>query len=329
MSNPDLKDLLKSYEQKRILAEQDCEQRIEILLQKNPDLADLIEKINMNSIEISKEILNGNKNKVNELSKNLNLLKEKKQKLLEKLGVSEEYFLPVYECKKCNDSGYLVDDNNVMCTCLRQKLLDIKYNQSNIYNLSSENFSKFNDKKYDDTVDEKKYNSKISPRENIHHIKDIALQFIENFDDPSEKNLLFTGNTGLGKTFLSNCIANEMLLKGKTVLYQTAPIMLDSIIDYRFGKTDSFIYDNLLSADLLIIDDLGTESMNSLKFTELFNIINTRLLNQNHKITKTIISTNLSLNNLFETYDERIFSRLAGYYNICRFYGDDIRLKNK
>lgn len=103
--------------------------------------------------------------------------------------------------------------------------------------------------------------------------------------------------------------------------------MLDIILDYRFGKENSSsdIYKNILDVDLLIIDDLGTEYMNSIKFTELFNVINTRLLNQNTRITKTIISTNLNLQNLFSTYDERIVSRLVGSYNICRFFGDDIR----
>lgn len=107
--------------------------------------------------------------------------------------------------------------------------------------------------------------------------------------------------------------------------------MLDTIIDYRFGKDDSSknIYDNLLNVDLLIIDDLGTECMNSMKFSELFNIINSRLLNSNNKITKTIISTNLSLQNLFSTYDERIVSRIVGNYNICYFFGDDIRFKKR
>ena len=114
---------------------------------------------------------------------------------------------------------------------------------------------------------------------------------------------------------------------GKTVLYQTSPIMLDSIIDYRFGKSDyTELYDNIINVDLLIIDDLGAESLNSFKLSELFNIINARLLSQNKHITKTIISTNLNMNNLMDTYGERIFSRLASYYNVCRFFGDDIRI---
>ena len=134
-----------------------------------------------------------------------------------------------------------------------------------------------------------------------------------------------------GKSFLSSCIANEILKQGKTVLYQTAPIMLDTIMDYRFGKNNSSenIYNSLLNVDLLIIDDLGTESMNSMKLSELFNIINSRLLNSNNKVIKTIISTNLNLQDMFSTYDERIVSRIVGNYNICYFYGDDIRFKRK
>jgi len=129
---------------------------------------------------------------------------------------------------------------------------------------------------------------------------------------------------------MSNCIANEMLKRNKTVLYQTAPIMLDSIIDYKLGKSSNFnVLKNLLSVDLLVIDDLGTESLNNMKFSELFTLINTRLLNQNNKATKTIISTNLSLDNLASTYGERIISRLIGSYNICYFFGDDIRIKKR
>ena len=328
LSNPELKVLLNEYEQKRMREERDNDEKIETFLHQNPALAEIIEKINLTSIDLSKSILAGNQEKVVTSQKKLEEYKQKKLEIINKLGITEDFFVPNYECKKCHDTGYLVENNSIMCTCLRQKLLDIKYNQSNIFNISRENFSTFKDTVYSDVVDEKKYHSKVSPRENINNIKSIAMHFVEHFDDAEEKNLLFTGNTGLGKTFLSNCIANEMLKQGKTVLYQTAPVMLDTIIDYRFGKaTDDFVYKNILDADLLIIDDLGTESMNSLKFTELFNIINTRLLNQNHKITKTIISTNLSLNNLFNTYDERIFSRLAGYYNICRFFGEDLRLQ--
>ena len=192
--------------------------------------------------------------------------------------------------------------------------------------IKNQTFDNFNINLFSNEVDEKKYNSKISPRENIIDIKNAALDFINNFDNESTKNLIFSGGTGLGKTFLSNCIVNDLLEKGKTVMYQTAPVMLDSLIADLFAKPENQtgISKNLLSVDLLVIDDLGTENLNSMKFTELYKIINTRLLTGK---TKTIISTNLDLRGLFKTYDERLASRFVGYYDIYRFYGDDIRLK--
>ena len=129
---------------------------------------------------------------------------------------------------------------------------------------------------------------------------------------------------------MSNCIAKELLKKGKTVLYQTSPVLLESVIDYKMSKNKNFadnIYKSILETDLLIIDDLGTESLNSMKLSELFTILNTRILNLNHKPTKTIISTNLNINDIFNNYEERIGSRIAGYYDIYCFFGDDLRFK--
>lgn len=129
---------------------------------------------------------------------------------------------------------------------------------------------------------------------------------------------------------MSNCIAQELLKNGKTVLYQTAPVLLESVIDYKMNKQknpNDNIYQSVLNVDLLIIDDLGTESLNSMKLSELFTILNTRILNLNHKITKTLISTNLNIKDIFTSYEERIGSRIAGYYDIYYFFGDDLRFK--
>ena len=127
---------------------------------------------------------------------------------------------------------------------------------------------------------------------------------------------------------MSNCIAAELIKNGKTVLYQTAPILLESVIDYKMSKQKNpseNIYKSVLEADLLIIDDLGTESLHSMKLSELFTIINTRILNLNNKITKTIISSNLNIKDIFRNYEERIGSRIAGYYDIYYFFGNDLR----
>lgn len=329
LNNTNLKKLLNEYERKRMQEENDLQYRKNQLYSCYPRLEEIDKELSTLAISTAKELIKKNNQElINNLNLSIENLKNEKKDLLFSIGKDYNYLQPQYECTSCNDTGYITNTYETkMCTCLKQKLFNLEYNKSNITNLEKQNFSTFDSTVYSDIVDNSKYGSNKSPRENIELIKKISLKFIENFDDLNEKNLLFTGNTGLGKTFLSSCIANEILKKHKTVLYQTAPVMLDTIIDYRFGKNNTNIYNNILEVDLLIIDDLGTECMNNMKFTELFNIINTRLLNQNNKPTKTIISTNLSLQNLFNSYDERIVSRFIGNYNICRFFGEDIRFK--
>lgn len=333
MNNLNLRVLLNEYDKKRNFAILDADKRKKELYSSYPRLQEIEDEISREAIKTSKlMILNKDNNLLSELNIKIDNLKAKKKNYLNSIKIDENYLKPKYECSICNDTGYVLNTYpSLMCNCLKQKLFDIEYNKSNILNLKNDNFENFNSLYYSEVVDEEKYQKNISPRENIEKIKNASVEFINNFDDVNQKNILFCGNTGLGKSFLSSCIANELLKKGKTVLYQTAPIMLESIIDYRFGKKDSFkdIYDNLLDVDLLIIDDLGTECMNSMKFAELFNIINTRLLNSNSKPIKTLISTNLSLNNLFSAYDERIISRIVGNYNIYYFFGDDIRFKKR
>ena len=329
MNNEILSTLLKKYEAKRLLAEKDLEKRKKILYDKNPKLQEIDDELSKSAISTSKALIMSNSSELlNELNEKINNLKNQKNEIIKSLNLPDDYLKPNYSCKLCNDTGY-IQKNYVssICPCLKQEIYNIEYNKSNIANLETQNFDNFSLNYYSDKIDVEKYNSEISPRENIKLIKNICMNFINNFDDPKEKNLLFTGNTGLGKTFLSSCIAKEIIKKDKTVLYQTAPVMLDTIIDYKFNKNNSSdnIYKNLLDVDLLIIDDLGTESLNNIKFTELFNIINTRLLNQNNKCLKTIISTNLNLPLLNKNYGERIISRLIGDYNICRFFGEDIR----
>lgn len=330
VNNSVLKNLLNEYDKKQIKASNELENRKKELFNSIPRLKEIEDKLNFCAINSAKSILLSNNSEIlKNLEKEISLLKQERISLLEKAGKDLNYLSPIYECSKCNDTGYFLENNqSVMCGCLKQRILDIKYNNSNFGNLERENFSTFNLNLYSDEINETKYNSDISPRDNIKLIKKEVQKFIKNFDNPEEKNLLFSGGTGLGKTFLSNCIVAELLSQGKTVLYQTAPVMLDTLITELFSKDKENIFSqNLLSVDLLVIDDLGTETMNSMKFTELYKIINTRLLNQNGKITKTIISTNLDLQGLFNTYDERIVSRFIGHYNIYRFFGDDIRFK--
>ena len=332
MDSTTLSDLKRIYEQKRRKAIQDAEIRKKEIYHKLPRLSEIDAELSKASLSSAMQILKSSQSSltISNLKKITDTLQKEKIELLKKEGKTLEDLSPIFSCSKCKDIGYIEKNGKTeMCTCLKQEIFNIEYNKSNMGNLEKENFSTFRLNVYSDEINPQKYKSNISPRENMQRIEKIAKNFISHFDDPEQKNLIFMGNSGLGKTFLSNCIANEILKLGKTVLYQTAPVMLNDIINCLFDKPNcnKNIIENLLSANLLIIDDFGTESVNNMKFTEIFNILNTRLLNQNRKITKTIISTNLNLQNIYSIYDERIASRIVGYYEICKFFGDDIRFQ--
>ena len=334
MNNSLLKQLLTEYDIKRTKAIDDAENRKNQLLQTNPKIGEIDNELSKISIEATRNIIHSSvedKNKIlAELKKKSNSLIKEKNLIIKELFKSTDYFEPNFECKMCKDTGFVnKGGKSEVCSCLKQRIYNIAYNKSNMGNLEFENFGTFNIRFFSDKENKEKYKSEISPRENMNLLKEKAYNFIKNFDNPQEKNLIFLGGTGLGKTFLTNCIANEVLKDGKTVLYQTASVMFDDIFDEKYGKIQNPIglEKNILNVDLLIIDDLGTEKVSDNKIEELFNIINTRLLNQNHKITKTIISTNLTAQELVNTYTMRIGSRLAGNYRFLRFFGDDIRLK--
>ncbi len=263
-------------------------------------------------------------NEIKQLQTKILNLKEEKKKILDDLHIT---LAPKYSCCKCNDTGYVIKNGlTEMCACMKQELLNEAYNKSNMHNLQKETFDNLDLELFSPEPNFERYNSPTSPRENIQKIIQVSKEFITNFKDSEQKNLLFTGSAGIGKTYISSCIANEIIKKGHTVLYQTSPILLDSIFDYKYNnKSSKSLYDNLFSVNLLIIDDLGTENLTAAKFSEIFTLLNARLITPN---TKTIISTNFSLEELSKMYDTRIVSRLIGNFNICRFFGEDIRLKH-
>lgn len=324
-----LKDILKEYSVKKQRAEQECTKVKKEVFSKIPEVSKLQDELasisikslknNMVKDQMSREIETQN------LEIKINEINDKISKSLKRNGYSQDMFIPKYECDICKDTGFI---NGKQCKCLKQKIIDVAYKQSNVLKLEDENFETFDTCYYSSKSDEK-YGTNKSPLEKMQDIKNISLEFCRNISNKDQKNLLFIGGTGLGKTFLSNCIAAEVIKNGYTAIYQTAPILMDTVIGHKlsYGKDDSnkLKYNQIFEADLLIIDDLGTETMNNIKFTELFNIINTRLLNDK----KMIISTNLTINKLYDTYDERVVSRLIGNFMICGFIGEDIRLKKK
>ena len=203
------------------------------------------------------------------------------------------------------------------CNCLKQQIINEAYKMSNLSRmLKTQNFSTLIHTIFSIEKDENLIylHSKIYLKLYL-YVNALFLILIKIMDE----NLLFYGDTGLGKTFMCNCIAKYLLDKGYLVIYQTAFKMFEIIEDYKFKNADNHIskdnYENLFDCDLLIIDDLGTELTNSFTNSELFNILNTRLLAGK----KTIISTNLSPMQLGSNYAQRIFSRVFDRFKMVKF----------
>lgn len=199
MSNEVLNSLLKEYEQKKLKAEIDLDKRKDALYEKEPKLREIEDELNTCAISTAKSILTNGNTSYASLQQKIKDLKEKKEKILKSENLDINYLKPFYECKICEDTGYIKYDNykSQMCNCLKQRLLDYSFNKSNMANLNNENFNNFNEFIFSDEINRQKYKLDISPRENIKNIKNRCINFIENFDDLDNKNLLFCGNTGL------------------------------------------------------------------------------------------------------------------------------------
>jgi len=316
--------ILRDYEELRLKNKYELDKRIQEIYQAIPEIKELDDKIVSLSAESGRQALFGNTEALNNLRKMTAQIKDKQKRLLIENGYPPDYLDMRYRCEKCKDTGFI---GNEKCSCFKQAMADMIYMQSNLRSvLERENFATFSFKYYsDDYTDE---TIGLSPLSNMQKIVASCKSFIRHFDERHE-NLLCIGNTGVGKTFLANCIAKELLDRGYTVIYLTAFRLFDILEKYKFGKEeeDTLIasdqFDYILDCDLLIIDDLGTELNNSFTTSQLYLIINERLLRQK----STLISTNLSLDNLLTNYSERIYSRIISNYSIRRIIGDDIRLR--
>ena len=196
MSNEILSSLLKDYEKKRLHAQLELEERKQSLYLKLPRLKEIEDELNNCAINTAKNILNKKSSSLDNLNDKINLLKKEKEEILKNNNLDISYLQPYYYCKHCNDTGYILDDNykTQMCNCLKQKLLNISFNKSNI---TKDTFDDFNENLFSSQIDLAKNKHNISPRSNIIYIKQKCEEFVNNFDNPKYKNLLFTGNTGL------------------------------------------------------------------------------------------------------------------------------------
>lgn len=251
-----------------------------------------------------------------------------RKKLLTEAGFPEDYLEMQFQCPLCKDTGFIGEQR---CKCFKAAFINLLYKDSALRNaLEKENFNTFSYEYFSKDITDPL--TGLTSYETIQKAVETAKEFISGFglSGTDTRNLLICGNTGVGKTFLTNCIAHELINAGHGIVYLSANELLTILEDYKFrrnDKEDSEIiferYTSVYECDLLIIDDLGTELTNSFAITQLFDLLNKRQLH--HR--STIISTNLSMQHIKETYSERIFSRIASSYDYIRLFGEDIRLK--
>ena len=297
-----------------------AEKRKEEVLSAISEFVQLEASVSTLSASAARSMLSGNENAAKELHAELAKIRSKKKALLVSAGYPEDYLDPIYDCSLCKDTGYVDADNGLKtkCSCFRKREFGVLYSQSNIRELiARENFSTLSYEYYQGE-DKQRFEAAVR----------ICRDFTKNFDQ-DYSNLLFYGTVGTGKSFLSGCIAKELLDSSHSVIYFSASALFDYLAKYTFDRSEkeamSDLNDDLYSCDLLIIDDLGTELTNSFVASQLFSCLNQRALRKK----STIISTNLSLEEIRDRYSDRIFSRISSGFRLCKLTGPDIRIYKK
>ncbi len=312
--------IIKGYEQTRDHNRYLAEERRNLIYTRIPEYRELDESVASVSVSLAKLVIDGSEDALQKAHATLQDISKKKQKLLTTAGYPADYLEPIYNCKDCKDTGFLSDENGLKkkCHCFRSQEITLLYDQSNIQQiLSTENFS---------TLSYSFYHGEDLER--FQKAVNICRDFVQNFIQDYH-NLFFYGTVGTGKSFLSGCVANELLQKGHSVIYFSASRLFETLAHYSFDanlKEALYdFYDDLYNCDLVIIDDLGTEMTNSFVSSQLFACLNERQLRHN----PTIISTNLSLEELRNRYSDRVFSRITSNYELCKLTGPDIRMLKK
>ena len=252
-----------------------------------------------------------------EIETRIKTLLEKRDFLLLSAGFPEDYTSAVFTCKKCSDTGFIM---TTPCECYKQKKMEILREYANL----TESMKSCTFDRFDFSLYEKIPDGGISPYDNAVYAYNYCRNFVDRGGYKEGKNIILYGSTGLGKTFLCSCIAASLTEAGVAVMYQTAYNLTSHMEEQKFRGADNFELTNLYyNVPVLIIDDLGTEFSSSFVSSVIFDLLNYRLGNKK----STVISTNLSLDEIKEQYGPRVQSRILGEYELLKLSGSDIRTK--
>lgn len=320
LNNLQYESIIRKYEHTRDENRSLLSARQAEIYRKLPAYQELADSVSTLSVAAAKALLEGDTNARAKLHNALQEISLRQKELLTAAGYPADYLEPVYQCPDCQDTGYITDSNGQKqkCHCFRQQEISILYAQSNIYDMiQKENFS---------TLSYAYYHG-----EDLRHFEaavDLCHKFVQNFKQ-GYHNLFFYGTVGTGKSFLSGCIAAQLLEEGHSVIYFSSAGFFETLARYTFDSREKAnlhsFYEDIYGCDLLILDDLGTEVTNTFVTSQLFSCLNERQLRRK----PVIISTNLSLEELRDRYSDRIFSRITSNYTLCKLTGPDIRIYKK
>lgn len=246
-------------------------------------------------------------------------LQAERKDLLTQAGYREEDLVEQPQCQQCRDTGWC---GSTMCVCLRALCTEEQVRSlSSLLDLQGQSFDAFRLDYYPDDPGP----NGVSPRSHMKLVRDICQGYAARFECSGVKNLFLSGSPGLGKTFLSACIARVVSERGYSVVYDTAIHVFGRFEAEKFGREENGSTLRYLKCDLLILDDLGSELTTPFIQSALYELVNTRLITGKH----TVISSNLSLRDIALRYSGQVSSRIAGEYRLLEFWGEDIRkLKN-
>lgn len=315
LTNSQYDAILREYDAIQLKNERLLSERKAEIADRLPAYEELTSAAASLSVSYGKKMLLNGQGNMAEYHEKMQEISRKKRELLLANGYPEDFLSPIYDCPDCKDTGFV---NGEKCHCLQSRIINILYSKSNLQKvLQAENFSVLSYDYY-----------KGEDLQNFKKAVENSLSFVRNFDTEYQ-NLLFYGSVGTGKTFLSNCIAYELLQHGYSVIYFSASGLFEMLSKQSFSSSEKEVLyktqEDLYNCDLVIIDDLGTELTNAFTNTHLFSILNERSLRKK----PVIISTNLSLEGLKERYSERIFSRVTNTFTFRKLSGSDIRMRKK
>ncbi|MBQ6834941.1 MAG: ATP-binding protein [Lachnospiraceae bacterium] len=324
LSNSQYEAIMRIYNQRQFQNKRNQDERVREVYAKVPQVEALTDEITATMAQAGRYVLMGDTDRAEAMKQEAALLKEQKALYLDRNGYPADYLDMKYHCPKCRDTGRV---DGQKCHCFKQMEIEILYDQSNIREvLERENFDTLSMEYYDkEHVDPK---TGMTVYEYMSMVIEECKAFVKNFGE-EKGSILFTGNTGCGKTFLSNCIARELIRRSFSVVYLTATDMFDVLSESRFGSRDEEEARDraayILECDLLIVDDLGTELINTFTASQLFYCVNERL----NRKKGTIISTNLALNQLQDEFTERVTSRIMSQYKVMPLLGEDLRFVSR